>query len=355
MLDASNAPLYRWFPAASSTPAATRSTATSSGGRADQRALIYDSPVTGTVRDASPTASCATRWRGSPARCAARASGAATASSIYMPMVPEAVIAMLACARLGAIHSVVFGGFAAHELASRIDDARPKVIVSGSCGIEPGRVVAYKPLLDAAIDAGEHKPRALRRSCSGRSSRRSWCRARHRLGRRGRRARRPCDCVPGRGDRPALHPLHVGHDRRSRRASCATTAATPSRSLDHDERLRRRSRARSSGRPPTSAGSSATPTSSTRRCSHGCTTVLYEGKPVGTPDAGAFWRVIAQHGVGTLFTAPTAFRAIRKQDPDGRADRATTTCSRFRDALPRRRALRPGHAPLGGARSSTCR
>ena len=241
---------------------------------------------------------------------------------LYMPMVPEAAIAMLACARIGAVHSVVFGGFAAKELATRIDDAKPKVILSASCGIEPGRIVAYKPLLDEAIALASHKPEAcliLQRPqaeaplVAGRdhdwakpARRRRWC------GRsRPTTACRSPPPIRSTSSTPRARPA-------SRRAWCATTAATWSRS---------------NGRCRTSTASSRA------RCwwaasdvgwvvghsyivyaplLHGCTSILYEGKPVGTPDAGAFWRVIAEHGCVAMFTAPTAFRAIKKEDPQGK-------------------------------------
>ena len=298
------------------------------GGRGDQVALIYDSPVTETQRTLHATASCATRSPASPARCAALGVERGDRVVIYMPMVPEAVVAMLACARLGAVHSVVFGGFAAHELAVRIDDARPQVIVLGvlrhrgrsassrtsrcSTRRSPRRahapehcVILQRPQLAAELTPGRDLDWASRR-------------------RRGARAD-ACRC----GDRPALHPLHVRARPARPRASCATTAATRSRSrwsmpnvydVDPGEVVLGRVRRRLGRRPLLHRLRAA----ADRR-----TTVLYEGKPVGTPDAGAFWRVVAEHGVNALFTAPTAFRAIKKEDPDGGAARRATTCRRF--------------------------
>jgi propionyl-CoA synthetase len=234
---------------------------------------------------------------------------------VYMPMVPEAVIAMLACARLGAVHSVVFGGFAANELASRIEDAKPKAIVAGSCGIEPGRVVAYKPLLDAAIDMVDSKPEhcvILQRPMlaaelvTGRDV--EWTDA--------LAGSDPAPCVSVEATDPLYilytsgttgEPKGIVRDNGGHAVALAWTMKNV-----YDV---------APGETYWAASDIGWAVGHSyivyAPLFHGCTTVLYEGKPVGTPDAGAFWRVIAQHGVCTLFTAPTTFRAIRQQDPEG--------------------------------------
>ena len=240
---------------------------------------------------------------------------------IYMPMVPEAAIAMLACARIGAIHSVVFGGFAAHELATRIDDAKPKVIVSASCGIEVNRVVPYKPLLDAAIDEARAKPEHPASSCSGRCAVPSSIAGRdHDWNELAAAAARP---IASRCWRPTRSTSSIPRARPAfPRAWCATPAAMPWRCTGRCANIY--------GFEPDEVFWTASDVGWVVGHSYivyapliyGCTTVLYEGKPVGTPDAGAFWRVIAQHEVRVFFTAPTAFRAIKREDPEGSADPA---------------------------------
>jgi len=313
--DDSRAPFYRWFPGGMLNSCFNAVDRHVEAGHGDRLALIYDSPVTGgTVRRYTYSAlrDEVARFAGA---LAARGIGKGDRVIIYMPMVPEAVIAMLACARIGAVHSVVFGGFAANELAVRIDDCQPRAIVSASCGIEPNRIVAYKPLLDAAIGLAAHKPDCtivLQRPehpCAlveGRDV--DWQDA--------VAAAAPVDCVPV----AATDPLYILYTSGTtgqpkgvvRDNGGHAVALKSSMSVLYDMR-------------PAEVFWAASDVGWVVGHSYivygplfqGCTTLLYEGKPVGTPDAGAFWRVIAQHGVKALFTAPTAFRAIKREDPDG--------------------------------------
>jgi propionyl-CoA synthetase len=285
--------------------------------RGDQAAIIYDSPVTGTKQTIT-YAELQEEVATLAAVLQAMGVGKGDRVVLYMPMIPQASIGMLACARIGAIHSVVFGGFAPKELATRINDARPKVILSASCGIEGSRVLAYKPLLDEAIDLSTAKPEGcliFQRPqleaplVAGRD--RDW----QEEVARARAAGRKADCVPV----EATDPLYVLY-------TSGTTGVPKGVVRDnggHMVALKWTMR-HFYGIEPGEVFWAASDVGWVVGHSyivygpllHGATAILYEGKPVGTPDAGAYWRVIAEHGVVTLFTAPTAFRAIKKEDPN---------------------------------------
>jgi propionyl-CoA synthetase len=314
VLDGGNKPFYRWFAGGELNTCYNALDVHVESGRKDQAAVIYDSPVTDTVKKIT---------YGELLDAVSKFAGVLTGLGVkkgdtvivYMPMIPEALMAMLACARIGAVHSVVFGGFAPNELAIRIDDAKPKIIISASCGIEGKKVLAYKPLLDEAINIAAHKPEK---------------------------------CVIY--QRPQVKAeLQTGRDldwgellKDARSVACAPVAATDPLYILYTSGT--------TGKPKgvmRDNGGHAVALKWSMKyiydikpgevfwaasdvgwvvghsyivyapLLYGCTTILYEGKPVGTPDPGAFWRVISQHGVSVLFTAPTAFRAIKKEDPNG--------------------------------------
>jgi propionyl-CoA synthetase len=314
VLDDSRPPFSRWFAGGMLNTCFNALDAHVERGRGKQRALVYDSPLGGRLltytyselRDEVARAAGALKRLGI---------GKGDRVVLYMPMVPEAVISMLACARLGAIHSVVFGGFAANELAKRIDDAGPKLILSASCGLEPGRLIAYKPLLDGAIELARHKPER----CV--ILQRPELKAELKPGRDldwgdAMTGAPPADCVPV----AATDPLYILY-------TSGTTGVPKGVVRDnggHAVALKW------SMQNVYGVGSGETFWAASdigwvvghsyivyAPLLKGCTTILYEGKPIGTPDPGAFWRVAAQHSVNVLFTAPTAFRAIKKEDPTG--------------------------------------
>ena len=312
VMDTTQPPVTRWFPGGMLNTCHNAVDLHVAAGRADQLALIYDSPVTGTIRRLSYR-----DLQGEVARFAGVLQDLGVEKGdrvlVYMPMVPEAVVGMLACARIGAVHSVVFGGFAASELAQRIQHAAPKVVLTASCGIEPGRIVAYKPLLDAAIamvsNKPEHcivlqRPEAIASLEGGRDL--DW-------------SERAASAAPAASVPVAsTEPLYILY-------TSGTTGAPKGVVRDnggHAVALKW-SLTHVYGMKPGEVFWAASDIGWVVGHSYivyaplllGCTTVLYEGKPVGTPDAAAFWRVISQHGVNALFTAPTAIRAVKREDP----------------------------------------
>jgi len=316
VLDADRPPFYRWFPDATLNTCFNALDRHVIRGHGDRTALVYDSAVTGAKKRYSYAellelvATFAGALRGFGVTPGDRV-------VIYMPMVPEAVVAMLACARIGAVHSVVFGGFAAAELAARIDDARPVVVVSASCGIEPTRVVDYKPLLDRALELTEHRPAAVvvkqrpeSEAAMVEDRDYDW----DLVMKAGRTA--PAECV----EVAATDPLYVLYT--------SGTTGKP-KGIVRDNGGHAVAMAWSLPNVyDVHAGEvfwAASDVGWVVGHSYivyapliaGATTVLYEGKPVGTPDAGAFWRVVEEYGVHALFTAPTAIRAIKKEDPHG--------------------------------------
>ena len=314
-LNHSNAPLYEWYTDSFVNTCFNAVDRHVKNGRADQTAIIYDSPVTEkqlhlTYKDLLEKTSLL---------AGALINKGITKGDrviIYMPMVPEAIIAMLACARIGAIHSVVFGGFASNELAVRIDDARPKTILAASCGIEPGRIIEYKPLIDEAIELSEHKPECvviLQRP----EAQASLMPGRDFDWEEFQLDGKPADCVMVEGNHPA-YILYTSGTTGAPKGVVRPTAGhlvalhwSMKNIYDVDP-----------GDVFWAASDVGWVVGHSYICYapliHGNTSVLFEGKPVGTPDAGTFWRVISEHKVKSFFTAPTAFRAIKREDPEGK-------------------------------------
>ena len=314
-LDDSDAPFYRWFSDAQTNTCFNAVDRHVRDGRGDQVAIIHDSPITGTQSKITYA-----ELQDKVAKLAgALATKGVTKGDrviIYMPMVPEALVAMLAVVRLGAIHSVVFGGFAANELAVRIDDCAPKAIIAASCGLEPGRTVAYKPLLDGAIEISEHKPEftvILQREqleadlIDGRDY--DWNAVQDGV--------TPAECVPVEGS----HPCYILYTSGTTGAPKGVIRSTAGHMVSLYWTMEK-IYAVKPGEVFWAASDVGWVVGHSYICYgpllHGNTTIVFEGKPVGTPDAGTFWRVIEEHKVASFFTAPTAIRAVKREDPAGK-------------------------------------
>ena len=314
VLDDSHAPYYRWFSGGETNACYNAVDLHVEQGRADQLAIIHDSPITGTQQTLTYL-----ELRDRVARFAGVLADQGVVKGdrviLYMPMIPEAVIAMLACARIGAVHSVVFGGFAAHELAVRIDDCHPKIIVAASCGLEPGKTVEYKPLLDRAIEISRHKPekciilqrpqaKAQMKSGIDLDWHAAICSA------------SDAECVPV----AATDLLYILYTSGTTGQPKGVVRDTGGGIVSLKWTMKNIYNA-----DPGDVFWAASDVGWVVGHSYivyaplfnGNTTIVFEGKPVGTPDPGVFWRIISEHGVKVLFTAPTAFRAIKKEDPNG--------------------------------------
>ena len=313
-LHADNAPLYEWFKDSKVNTCWNAVDRHVEAGRGDQVAIIHDSPVTGSKKWITYVE---LRNRVAMLAGALKAKGIEKGDRviIYMPMIPEALEAMLACSRLGAVHSVVFGGFASNELAVRIDDAKPKAIIAASCGIEPGRTVHYKPLLDGAIDLAQHKPdftvifqreNEVAELIEGRDF--NWHGFQYGV--------EPADCVPVEGD----HPAYILYTSGTTGQPKGVVRPTAGHLVALNWSMKNLYNV-DPGDVFWAASDVGWVVGHSYICYgpliHGNTTVVFEGKPIGTPDAGTFWRVIEEHKVKSFFTAPTAFRAVKREDPKG--------------------------------------
>ncbi|MFN3845220.1 MAG: propionyl-CoA synthetase [Paracoccaceae bacterium] len=314
-LNDDKAPLYEWFTDGMVNTCWNAVDRHVQAGRGHQPAIIHDSPVTGT-KHVITYAELLDRVARLAGALAAKGVTKGDRVIIYMPMVPEALEAMLACARLGAIHSVVFGGFAAAELAVRIDDSKPKAIIAASCGVEPNRVVHYKPLLDGAIDLAGHKPdfcvifqreQEVAKLIDGRDL--DWHRFQYGVD--------PVDCVPVEGN----HPAYILYTSGTTGAPKGVVRPTGGHLVALNWTMRAIYNC-GVGDVFWAASDVGWVVGHSYICYApliaGCTTIVFEGKPVGTPDAGTFWRVIQEHKVRSFFTAPTALRAIKREDPEGK-------------------------------------